>query len=38
MGDTFCDSGYSNVVHLSYVQRYGTAAADYIVSKYQAAA
>lgn len=32
-GDTYCDSGSSTAVHLSYVQNYGTAAADYVVSK-----
>ncbi|CAD6449436.1 dd70816e-6f43-4ec8-bd81-e9146605face [Sclerotinia trifoliorum] len=32
-GDTFCDSGMSVQVHLSYVTRYGTAAAKFITDK-----
>ncbi|QSZ33587.1 hypothetical protein DSL72_005155 [Monilinia vaccinii-corymbosi] len=32
-GDTFCDSGASVAVHMSYVTKYGTAAAKFITDK-----
>ena len=31
--DVFCDSGLSTAVHLSYVAKYTTAAANFVVSK-----
>lgn len=36
--DTFCDSGNSLEVHLSYVQDNGTAAVDFVVQKAKGAA
>lgn len=36
--DTFCDSGSSIQVHLSYVQDNGTAALDFVVGKAKAGA
>lgn len=36
--DTFCDSGSSLQVHLSYVQDNGTAALDFVVGKAKAGA
>jgi hypothetical protein len=31
--DTFCDSGFSNQVHLTYLDRYQTAAAQFVLGK-----
>ena len=31
--DTFCDSGFSTAVHLSYLDRYQNAAAQFVLGK-----